>query len=129
MSRPVSELLRRRLKCGPSAPQLAREAARGVDAIAAIVEDAALVVSELVTNAVRHSGCDEDDELELLIEGTPEGVLISVWDVGRSDSEPVLRPRGSGPGGLGLHIVAAVASRWGVDGSPGVRVWAEIAGA
>jgi anti-sigma regulatory factor (Ser/Thr protein kinase) len=126
MARPTSPLLRRRFRCDASAPRLAREAISQLDAIASIRDDATLVVSELVTNAVRHSGSDEDDELELRVEMTPAGITISVRDVGRTPGTPMLRRRGSGPGGLGLHIVAAIAGRWGVEDESGRRVWAEI---
>ena len=126
MVRPAAPLLRRRFRCDASAPRLAREALSELDAIAPVRDDAALVVSELVTNAVRHSGSDEDDELELRVEMTPAGVRISVRDVGRTPGRPMLRRRGTGPGGLGLHIVAAIAGQWGVEDESGRRVWAEI---
>jgi anti-sigma regulatory factor (Ser/Thr protein kinase) len=101
---------------------------RNLEGIEAVRGDATLVVSELVTNAVRHSGGGRDDELELTVEMTPAGVTISVWDVGRSGTSPRLKRRDATPGGLGLHIVAAVARSWGVDDGAGRRVWAEISG-
>ncbi|MGP0048048.1 MAG: ATP-binding protein [Solirubrobacteraceae bacterium] len=122
----ATELLRRRFHCDPSAPTLARDALRRLDKISPVRDDATLVVSELVTNAVRHSGGGEGDELELKIDLTSDGLTVSVWDVGRSPTSPELRPRDSGPGGLGLHIVAAVAGRWGVEDNLGRRVWAEL---
>lgn len=122
----VSELLRLRFRCDPSAPRLARDAIRELDGIAAVREDATLVVSELVTNAVRHSGGGSGDQLELAVERTPGGLTISVWDVGRSSTSPRLRRRDASPGGLGLHIVAAVARSWGVDDGAGRRVWADL---
>jgi anti-sigma regulatory factor (Ser/Thr protein kinase) len=126
MSDPVSELLARRFRCAASAPQLARDAVRELDAIAPVREDATLIVSELVTNAIRHSGSEDEDELELRVVLSPAHVTISVWDVGRSDTVPQLHQREAGRGGLGLHVVAAIASRWGVEDRQGRRVWAEV---
>lgn len=126
MTSEASELLRRRFPCDPSAPQSAREATRALAALGALGDDATLVVSELVTNAVRHSGSSARDELELTIALSASLLTISVSDVGRSANRPALRPKDATPGGLGLHIVDAVADRWGVDSDSGIRVWAEI---
>jgi anti-sigma regulatory factor (Ser/Thr protein kinase) len=90
------------------------------------VEVAELVVSELVSNAVRHAGDSGDLELELLVQD--DSVRLSVAD--GSPDYPVLRSAaersgpGNQPGGLGLHLVDRVAQRWGVeDYLFGKRVW------
>ncbi|HEY8626614.1 MAG TPA: ATP-binding protein [Solirubrobacteraceae bacterium] len=128
MSTQPSELLRRRLPCDSSAPRLARHALHPLAAIEPVRDDALLVASELVSNAVRHSGCAPADEVEVEVELTPEGVLIAVTDPGRSGSAPAPRPEGAvRGGGLGLRIVEAVARRWGAERREGMRVWAEIA--
>ena len=91
-------------------------------------DDAALVASELTTNAIRHSGADPGDEIELrAILGI--GVLvIEVIDGGRSDTSPHTRPPDTLlPGGFGLPVVAAIARRWGSERHGGMRVWAELA--
>ena len=85
-----------------------------------------LIVSELMTNAVRHSGCEEAEEVELVVEFTPAGLRVAVSDVAGSDSGPVVREQGRVSGGLGLRVVAALADRWGTDDRSGRRVWAEI---
>ena len=85
--------------------------------------DAKLLVSELATNAVIHTG-------------TPFAVSVrcdgSTVRIGVRDWSPV-RPalRNSGPNSLsgrGLHLVAALAGDWGVDSDPdGKTVWADLA--
>lgn len=90
-------------------------------------DDAALVVTELVTNAVLHGR----PPVRVRVTGTDQdAVRLEVEDAG---SDLPVRPRG-GPDamtGRGLGMVAALAGRWGVDtpSSGGKVVWAEVGGA
>ncbi|MGH2967935.1 MAG: ATP-binding protein, partial [Solirubrobacteraceae bacterium] len=82
-----------------------------------------LLVSELVTNAVRHA----DGEVVRLVVALSGGVLrIEVHDPGRGFevSEPSHDPLRSS--GWGLVLVAELADRWGVDHLPRTRVWFEM---
>lgn len=100
--------------------------------LAPVLEDARLVATELANNAVLHSGCADDDIIRVLARLDGTVLTISVDDPGMSGQTPKLRPRGDGPGGLGLWIVQALAHRWGADyvsraGRPRAhRVWAEL---
>ncbi|MGI8571849.1 MAG: ATP-binding protein [Solirubrobacteraceae bacterium] len=122
-----SELLRRVLPCDATAPHLAREALAALDALQPLPTDALLVASELVTNAVLHSGCDASDEVEVVAEALPGGLRIEVSDPGRSGHAPTLKPHTDAPGGIGLQIVDSLARRWGVERRGRMRVWAELA--
>ncbi|ACU70839.1 putative anti-sigma regulatory factor, serine/threonine protein kinase [Catenulispora acidiphila DSM 44928] len=87
------------------------------------VTDAALVVSELITNAVRHAGTEMRLELEL-----DDGMLtVRVHD--RSPGLPRLIPPSERVfGGQGLAIVVQLAQAWGVaveDGG-GKAVWCRL---
>ncbi len=123
-----SQAIRVTLPCGPAAPRLAREAIRGVlGGRRNAAADATLVVSELVTNAVRHSACNPDQTLTLDARVIGDYVRIAVHDPAQSAQVPHVR--GSAPGtggGLGLRLVEQLARRWGWDRPDGRLVWAEL---
>ncbi len=113
----------------PEAPSLARRAVTGwldghVDR--RVLEDVTLLVSELVTNAVRHQA--SRGRIEMAIEVARGRVKVEVSDPGGGFSKPkVGEPPPDALGGRGLLIVDRVASRWGViEGRP-TRVWFELA--
>ncbi|WP_327233811.1 ATP-binding protein [Streptomyces sp. NBC_01317] len=101
-------------------------------------DDAFLVTSELVTNAVAATGVlggqptwDGLKGLGLVtvrLIGLPDSVVIEVWDV--SEEEPALR-HDTAPedeSGRGLLLVHRCAKRWGVYRVTGGKVvWAELA--
>ena len=85
--------------------------------------DAALLVSELVTNAVIHARSD----VAVRLWRTGSGIRVEIAD---RDPQPVMS-RSFNPealGGRGLHLVEALAREWGVrDAKPGKTVWFELA--
>lgn len=89
-----------------------------------VVHTAELVISELVTNAVRYAG---RGQVSLEVQ-----LLAAVLRVEVLDSSPVL-PRPGLPdehseNGRGLFLVAALADRYAAEPTPtGKRCWAEIA--
>jgi anti-sigma regulatory factor (Ser/Thr protein kinase) len=92
-----------------------------------MIGDVMLIASELVTNAVLYSGCNEEDEIELRLERTDGHLRLSVLDPGRStQSARVAVDEQRASGGLGLFVVEQLASRWGADRSERYRVWAEV---
>jgi anti-sigma regulatory factor (Ser/Thr protein kinase) len=85
-------------------------------------DDAQLVVSELVTNALMHG----DGALVLRASITGDTVQISVTDSG-DDLPEVLPVDPTRIGGLGLIVVDRIASEWGVSPFPGGKtVWAAL---
>ena len=116
-----------RVRCDESAPAAARRALGGLDAFGWVMGDLMLIASELVTNAVLHSGCTEDDQVELRLEQGDGHLRLSVVDPGRtSQSARAAIDEQRESGGIGLYIVEQLASQWGADRSEGYRVWAEV---
>ncbi|MEE1929651.1 ATP-binding protein [Streptomyces sp. TRM 70351] len=116
-----------RVPRAPAAFAWAREVTRtvltrwGCDAEG--IDSVVLLVSELVTNAHRHGRTDAD----LRLRASRDGVRVAVDD--EDPAPPVRRSPDlvSGTGGLGLHILERLSSRWGVEPhGGGKRVWADV---
>jgi anti-sigma regulatory factor (Ser/Thr protein kinase) len=111
-----------------TAPARAREAVRGIPELDPIRDDASLVVSELVTNAVKHSGATEGDRITLSVSVDGDRVKIQVHDPARTNLMPRLRTsRPQEAGGMGLRLVSRIARRWDTECRDGRIVWADLA--
>ena len=99
---------------------------------AALLSDLVAVVGELVGNAIRHADPLPGGVVRVawrLRRGTDtESVQVRVTDGGAGGRTPNSRPAGPyAVDGRGLHIVGALATRWGVDRDGlGQSVWAEL---
>jgi serine/threonine-protein kinase RsbW len=107
---------------------MVREALAGVHDGRWSLDDGRLIASELVGNAVRHSGCGVDHRLRVDVSRRHGRLLISVHDPGLSgkavspgDGDP------SEPDGWGLRIIRELSEAWGTERPDGYRVWAELA--
>ncbi|GHH75199.1 hypothetical protein GCM10018793_17950 [Streptomyces sulfonofaciens] len=95
---------------------------------AEVCDDAALVISELVTNAIAHT---PGDQVVCRVHAGSRCLRIEVEDQGSGASAPL--PRTPGPDdqcGRGLLLVGVLSSAWGVREGPGAAgrtVWAELA--
>jgi hypothetical protein len=100
-------------------------------------DDAVLVASELVTNAVRSTGTTDPHPdyvalarvpiIQVRLGVRPRLLLVEVWDP--STEPPVFQDQRDGAEhGRGLLIVRAVSERWGVlfPKSGGKVVWAAL---
>jgi anti-sigma regulatory factor (Ser/Thr protein kinase) len=84
------------------------------------VETLRLLISELVTNAVRHGGGPGPVEVNARWDGD---VRVEVVDHGDGF---LPAPRAGAlcePGGFGLYLVGRLADRWGVETNSKTRVW------
>jgi anti-sigma regulatory factor (Ser/Thr protein kinase) len=124
----VEQLLRVDVRCDLTAPAVVREALAQTQGIEQVLDDATLIASELVTNAVIHSGCSAHDAIQVRVSREDERVTISVRDPGASGKRAEITDGDmAGYGGFGLKVVEAVALRWGTEREDGYRVWAELA--
>jgi anti-sigma regulatory factor (Ser/Thr protein kinase) len=90
------------------------------------LRDAQLLVSELISNAIRHSG-PVDTPVHLRVRATAQSMRVDVIDAGCGfNPDAVPAPVRGRAGGWGLHIVGSSAHRWGVERGRQTAVWFEI---
>jgi anti-sigma regulatory factor (Ser/Thr protein kinase) len=112
-------------------PQAGAEARRTLVGLAVSQETReklALVVTELITNSVIHSGLPAGHPIDLAVSNHAGRVRLVVHDGGHGfDPASVDGGDALAPGGRGLVLVAALSDAWGVDcGGDGCTVWCEI---
>ncbi|MFC8239348.1 ATP-binding protein [Streptomyces chartreusis] len=119
--------------CKPSTAEIGRDLVRdvlGVWHLDGLADRAALIVTELIANASRHTPCSE---IRLTV-ARPDATRLRVGVVDREPARlPILsQAADDDESGRGLLLVDAVADRWGYDlhGSGrrpwGKEVWAEL---
>ena len=115
------------LPCAPSASAAVREELSQHDDLGWILGDVMLVASELVNNAIMHSGGLPHHDLDVSASRRAGTLTISVRDPGLSGQTAKPSPATDRQvGGWGLQIVEALSERWGEEREDGYRVWAEI---
>lgn len=118
----------RRMRADLAAPAQARDALSELPVHERARERLALVVSELVTNSLRHAGLSAGDPIELELAVEDGRVRVSVRDGGPGfDHIAVAHRADPASFGFGLKIIAAIAEDWGVDLEPGgCTVWCAL---
>jgi anti-sigma regulatory factor (Ser/Thr protein kinase) len=119
-----------------SSPRAPSEARRAVEELAldldltdpvdvALLRDVQLLVSELVTNSVRHSGSDEAIRLRAWVR--ENGLRVEIADGGFGFEREDTPSGDDDESGRGLLILDSLTDRWGVSRDARTRVWFEIA--
>ncbi|MFD7506255.1 ATP-binding protein [Streptomyces sp. NPDC059850] len=116
-----------RMPCEPESASRARRlvrAALNTWDLGHLIGDGTLIISELVGNAVRHSG-SRRLHVSVRLSG-PDRVRLAVTD--KSPHPPIFQsPDGDDESGRGLMLVDAKADRWGTEHhTSGKIVWAEL---
>jgi anti-sigma regulatory factor (Ser/Thr protein kinase) len=119
--------LERELAVSPEAASEARHALDGLnDDLSGRMRDVRLLVSELVTNAVRHANLAKGDVIVLVIDLADDALRVEVHDPGGGFVPSAPSPDPARPSGWGLYLVAELADRWGVDSDERTLVWFEL---
>jgi anti-sigma regulatory factor (Ser/Thr protein kinase) len=118
----------RSLGATPDAATMARQALDGltVGLPARVREDARLLVSELVTNSVRHARLTPGQEIRFRATHDATLLRVEVSDPGHGFT---LQPRTEDSpidSGWGLYLVGEIADRWGISSDRGTSVWFEL---
>jgi anti-sigma regulatory factor (Ser/Thr protein kinase) len=113
----------------PGAARIVVERCLGGRVEPAALESARLLVSELVTNSVRHSGGSAADSVTVRVRLTPSRLGLEIEDGGNGGPISPQTPDPETGAGLGLNLVRTVSERWGVErvADGRTRVWAQIA--
>lgn len=109
------------------AASVARRHVRDLPIDAPTLEIVSLLVTELITNALRHGRAADGTPIVMHL-GMVERGLVHVDVVNEG---PVFEPRPrerpvDSTGGMGLQLVDDLAERWGVEGNGVTRVWLEV---
>jgi anti-sigma regulatory factor (Ser/Thr protein kinase) len=111
----------------PSVPRTARDAARALSPPISErrLDDVRLLISEMVTNSIRHAGMRPEEWIRVRMQIGGGRVRIEVSDPGAGFERP-LNPEPLAESGWGMYLLEEIADRWGVDRNGATRVWFEI---
>ena len=90
--------------------------------------DVRLLVSELVTNSLRHAEMSPDESIRLRVRIADSAVRVEVSDPGEGFELAGDAEQRDTVDGWGLYLVATLSDRWGVDRRDGAssQVWFEL---
>lgn len=129
-ARAVTDRLSLRVALEPDAAGAARHALGGLPALGRdpdACEQAALVVSELITNVLMHSGLPHTAPIELIAIDRGDVVRVELHDASDGFDPDLVRRDPDTIGGWGLILVEQLTDRWGVDVLPGdTCCWFEL---
>ena len=92
-----------------------------------MVGDAALVVTELLSNAIRHAAPLPGAKVRVAWTLNDDALRVAVSDAGGGPLPRITQASPAAPGGRGLSIVDTLSSRWGVQRDEGeTTVWAVL---
>ena len=114
----------------PHAPAAARAALSewlGDSVSDGLREDARLLLTELVTNSVRHGHLAADAPIWISAD-LANGILrLEDRDPGEDGAVGPQTPSPTIGAGYGFHLVDLLAARWGINRTRGTHVWLELA--
>jgi two-component sensor histidine kinase len=121
----MAEVVERNLELGPAAPAAARRLVGDISLEERARSRLELILSELVTNSVKHTDAGADAELCVRLRRDSELIRGEVCGDGPEFEWTPHDPDLEEPGGLGLMIVDQLSERWGICTNSQVCVWFE----
>ena len=113
-----------------TAPAMGRRILDGMgDGLApSMLEDARLLLTELITNAIQHGHLERGDRISVTVRREAAGIIVEVADPGDGIPQPSDNDRGS-ESGWGLTLLERLADEWGVEPVPdgGTLAWFRLA--
>lgn len=91
-----------------------------------LLGDVRLLVSELVTNALRHADMGAEGHIELRVAVNRKSVRVEVSDPGNGFDPGEVPEDPETAEGWGLYLVATLSDRWGVKRDGTTLVWFEL---
>ena len=116
----------------PAVPESVSEVRHVIETLGlspTLLQAARLLVSELVTNSVRHSGLGPDEQVRVPAAWSETKLRVTVRDRPTPASSPVagtIRPAPGAESGWGLYLVDQLASRWGTASGEEGGYWFEL---
>lgn len=92
----------------------------------AVLDNLRLLVSELVTNSIRHAGLPPTATIALAVRIESGRIRVEVRDHGRGFQSRSVTPTMYQTSGWGLYLVDRLADRWGVVRKGSTSVWFEL---
>jgi anti-sigma regulatory factor (Ser/Thr protein kinase) len=112
----------------PRSAAVARSHVRDLPLDDETVEVLSLLVTELITNAVRHGNAADGTRILVELKIVDDDLVrVDVVNEGHAfEPTPGERRPADAEGGLGLALVDRLAERWGVEGDGVTKVWLEL---
>lgn len=85
-----------------------------------------LLVTELVTNAIRHAGLEAHELIDLRVAVQDRSIRVEVRDSGPGFEKAPSEPLPEQVSGRGLYLVELLSDRWGVEQGNPICVWFEL---
>jgi anti-sigma regulatory factor (Ser/Thr protein kinase) len=91
-----------------------------------VMDNLRLMVSELVTNSIRHAGLADGTSIGVKVQLRTGRIRVEVVDPGPGFEPVSVMPSMYQTGGWGLYLVDQLADRWGVIKGEATKVWFEL---